>query len=307
VSSIEKLTAGMFPEVFTLLHRLDPHMPEAIARRAFEPRGWHDEDHYGYVMLAEGKPVGVLGALFSQRLIEGRSVRFCNLHNWYVEPAHRARSLLLMRPILALKDHVITDLSASGEVVAISERLGFTRLDRTIRLLPQIPWKSGTADLIDLVKTPDVVASRLNAQEQQLVRDHQHIGCQVLLVESDDGHCLVIASTVPARWLPHVFVHYLSNPQVFARHHSQIRHQLLRAGGCYVAVNTPHLAGETIPYSFTADANQRLVRGTHCPPESIDSLYSEMPLLKLPVYPRPPLFIRGTALRLWRLKKALAG
>ncbi|QDU27674.1 hypothetical protein ETAA8_27630 [Anatilimnocola aggregata] len=303
--AIEKLTAAMFPEVFdTLLREFDPQMPEAKCRRAFEPRGWHDEDHFGYVLRDQGRPVGVLGALFSRRLINGQDVRFCNLHNWYVQPAHRAASLLLMRPILALKDHVVTDLSASGEVVAISERLGFSKLDRTIRLLPKMPRGRATADVIELTSQPELAEAKLTPTEFQLYRDHQGIECRHLWIESSEGSCYLVASLVASRWLPHVFVHHLTNPEVFSRHHRLIRQHLLSAGGYYVAVNEPHLHDQRIPCSLRADANQRLVRGNLCPPAAIDSLYSEMPLFKLPIHPRPPLFIRGLALKLWRWKQA---
>lgn len=299
--SIEKLTAAMFPDVYDrLLRPFAPYMPRATLERAFVPRGWHDEDHFGYVLLVDGQPAGLLGALFSRRQINGQEVRFCNLHNWYVQPEHRASSLLLMRPILALRDCVITDLSASGEVVAISERLGFTRLDRTIRLLPPLPWQGSSATLVDLTAEPDRAPELLTAAEQTIFRDHQNIDCQHLVVLSDQGSCYLVASRNPSRWLPHTLVHYLSNPAVFARQHAFIRAQLLRSGGRYVAVNRPHLAGETIPCSFSADSNQRLVRGSAAAPEAIDSLYSELTLFKLPNYPRPPQLVRGLALRLWR-------
>ncbi|WP_425618697.1 GNAT family N-acetyltransferase [Anatilimnocola sp. NA78] len=304
--SIEKLTAAMFPDVYSsLLHPFDPQMPEATWQRAFVLNRWHDEDHFGYVLRDEGKFVGMLGALFSRRQVDGREVRFCNLHNWYVRPEFRAQSLLLMRPILALKDHVVTDLSASSEVVAISARLGFTKLDRTIRMLPRLPWRSSASDVLHL-DTEAAAAEKLTSAELQLFRDHQGIDCQHLFVASDEGDCYIIASRIKSRWLPHVFVHHLNNPQVFARQSLQIRHHLLQSGGRYVAVNVPHLAGQKVPYSLLADANQRLVRGIHCPPSAIDSLYSEMPLFKLPIYPRPPLFVRGTALRMWRWKNSCA-
>lgn len=306
---IEKITAAMFPEIYDrLLHPFSPYMRREVFKRAFVPRGWHDEDHFGYVLRVVGEPVGMLGALFSRRQIDGSEVRFCNLHNWYVQPAHRASSLLLMRPILALQDCVITDLSASGEVVAISERLGFTKIDRTIRVLPPIPWRGRGVELIDLAAEPHRAVELLSPEDQIIFRDHQDIHCQHWVVRNEAETCYLVASKIPSRWMPHTMVHYLSNPRLFAQHHAFLRGQLLRnGGGRYVAVNEPHLASAkaSIPCSFRADSNQRLVRGNQVggkliEPAAIDSLYSELALFKLPCYPRPPKFMRGVALQLWK-------
>lgn len=114
--SIEKLTAAMFPDVYDrLLRPFAPYMPRATLEAGFVPRGWHDEDHFGYVLLVDGKPAGLLGALFSRRQINGQEVRFCNLHNWYVQPEHPPAVCCRCGRSLVLRDCVITDLSASGE------------------------------------------------------------------------------------------------------------------------------------------------------------------------------------------------
>jgi hypothetical protein len=300
--TVDKLTAAMFPEVYEQLLRIfSPHMPREAFQRAFVPRGWNDEDHFGYVLRVDGQLAGLLGTLFSTRELAGRTYRFCNLHSWFVLPTHRAFSLLLMRPVLTLPDCVLTDFSASAEVMAISERLGFRTLDRTIRMMPPLPWRGRGAEVIDLQADPDLSSRLLSPAQQILFRDHQGIDCEHLLVRDDAGECYIVASRVPSRWLPHVHVHYLSDPRTFARLHATIRSYLFaRLGGRYVAINTPHLAGEKLPYSLGADANRRLIRGPEIESSLVDSLYSELPLFKLPIYPRPPLAIRGVALRLWQ-------
>lgn len=293
----------MFPEVYErLLRRFSPRVPRELFERAFVPRGWHDDDHYGYVLCSGGQPVGVLGTLFSRRQVDGRELQFCNLHNWYVEPDHRANSLLLMRQVLALRDCILTDLSPSGEVVAISTRLGFTRLDRSILLLPPLPWRGGAAaEIIDLQQHPERAAELLTPAEQQIYRDHQAIDCSHHIVLSDEGRCYLVSSRQASRWLPHALIHHVSQPQIFARHHGAIRARL--HAGYYLAVCRDHLAGATIPYSFRTDSNHRLVRG-ECPAAAVDTLYSEFALFKLPLHPRGPEWLRRAIRRCWPRRNA---
>ncbi|MGE3818647.1 MAG: hypothetical protein AB7I30_04380 [Isosphaeraceae bacterium] len=303
--ALEKLTSSRVEELFeTVVRPLAPRIPRQRWQRAFEPRDWRDEEHFGYVLVDGGKMIGMLGTLFSRRSIDGRDVRFCNLHNWYVTPEHRASSLLLMRPVLALREHVVTDLTATDEVVAISRRLGFATIERTALLLPPLPPSPGRnsheIELIDLTDQPDQADSALNATELRIFRDHQGIDCGHLLVRAPEGRCYLVYSQIACRWLPHCHIHHVSDATVFSRRHAAIRRRLLRDGGCYVALSSPLLGGAKLPLSIANGTCPWLVRSTSPPPTSLDSLYSEIPLSQLPLYPRPPRFLLPATRRLVR-------
>jgi hypothetical protein len=127
VPSLKKITPDFLPELIeTMLRRLDPQMSRERWRRAFTCCASSDEGDAGYALTDGGKIVGMQGMIFSRRTIAGQYARFCNLHCWFVEPEYRPKSLLLMKPVLDLKEHTITDLSASARVLDISKRLGFT-------------------------------------------------------------------------------------------------------------------------------------------------------------------------------------
>ncbi len=295
--SIIKLTASHFAELHdSLLRRFDPGIPEAIYRRAFVPRGWSDEEHSGYALVADGKMVGVLGTLFSQRPMGDRVVRFCNLHCWYVLPEYRGHSLLLMRHVLALKDHVILDISPSPDAAAISLRLGFEPLDHRFHLLPPLPgppaWHeeppAEALEFMDLTASPELSRLLPGEVERRMFEDHADLDCGHTLVKEGSDFCYLVHSRVDRAWKSHVTMQHVSDPAFLARRHASIRSHLLRAGERYVAVPALLMGGVSIPRSFLVPDRPKLWRAPVPPPATLDFLYTEVPIFKLPAFPRPP-------------------
>ena len=94
-------------------------------------------------MLVEGEAiVGAQLAFYSERTVEGRAERFCNLGAVCVLPAYRFDALRLLRAPLAQDGYHFTDLSPSGSVVGLNSRLGFEFLDTTTSVIPNLPWPS---------------------------------------------------------------------------------------------------------------------------------------------------------------------
>ena len=81
-------------------------------------------------------------AFYSERVIDGRHERFCNLGAWCVSPEYRFHGLRLLKAALSQEGYHFTDLSPSGNVVGVNERLSFRFLDTTTALVPNLPWPS---------------------------------------------------------------------------------------------------------------------------------------------------------------------
>ena len=86
--------------------------------------------------------VGAHLAFYSERVIDGRLERFCNLGAWCVLPEHRFHALRLLKALLAQDGYHFTDLSPSGNVIGLNTRLGFRFLDTTATAIPNLPWPS---------------------------------------------------------------------------------------------------------------------------------------------------------------------
>ena len=57
-----------------------------------------------------------------------------------MSPGYRLHGLRLLKAVLRQEGYHFTDLSPSGNVVGINERLRFRFLDTTTALVPNLPW-----------------------------------------------------------------------------------------------------------------------------------------------------------------------
>lgn len=302
--SLEKITTDRFPEIHAeLLSDWEPTLPESTWRLVFTRHWPVDEEHFGYALIHQGKPVGMIGTLFSQRQIDGRTRRFCNLHSWTVKPEFRGLSLLLMKPILALTEHAITDLTATPRVAAISKRIGLKVLDRFAYVLPPLPAAGlhSRATLNEL--NVDALDDDVPADVAQVCRDHAATECRHLLLREGEKICHIAFSVVDRHRLRYVAVHEVSDATLLARHHAVVRRRLLKSTGCaYVVIDSRLVEHARPPFSFRVRATEKLYRSTDLLPHQINSLYSEMVLLQHTTLPG----LRDR-FALWTRKQAVAG
>jgi len=57
--------------------------------------------NHGFMLLDDDTIVGAYLAFYSERTIDGRRERFCNLGAWCVLPSHRFHSIRLLKALLA--------------------------------------------------------------------------------------------------------------------------------------------------------------------------------------------------------------
>lgn len=286
---VTKLTPEMFPELRDgLLRELDAKMPESRWRRCFVDMA-DAELGAGYALVDGGQIVGVLGTIYSERTIRGRTARFCNLHSWYVRPEHRGKSLLLMRPVLKLADHTVTDFSPTRSVVAISRRLGFEQLDSSAQLL--LPTRSGAGDVVEV---DDATAAMLSDADQRIYRDHAWNDCGHLLCANAGGYCYVVVSRIEYRWFSYGAVHYISDRQRFVEHQAAFRARIMNQTRTRaVLVESRHLEGVRLPRSVRVATYDKLFRPSGVAASDVDGLYTDAVNLGLSAIPRLRTLIAG--------------
>ncbi len=77
--------------------------------------GWHqaitppwdvEQPNHGYLLRENGRVVGAYLALYSERIIDGRTRRICNLGAWCVAEQHRATGLRMLRSLLRQRGYI---------------------------------------------------------------------------------------------------------------------------------------------------------------------------------------------------------
>lgn len=267
------------PAVAEFLHAtLNERVPVDTWLRAVNVP-WHVErPNAGFMLLDRDEVVGAHVAFYSERTIEGRLERFCNLGAWCVLPDYRFYALKLLKALLEQDGYHFTDLSPSGSVVGLNARLGFRFLDTTTLVVPNLPWPSLPGR--DTISSDPMLLERtLDGVELQRYRDHAAAGAaRHLLLVREDEWCYVIFRKDRRKGLP-VFasILHVSNPELFsAMARPLARHLLLHHGAAATLIE--RAVTEVQPrLSFEVESPRvKMFRSSSLEPAHMDYLYSEL-------------------------------
>ena len=281
--SLREVDITMFGQFYPLLRQINPELSKAEWYRVFTP-GWESpEDYCGYGLFDGAEMVGFLGFVFSQRTIDGRLEKFCNLTSWIVRESHKGHSISLMLALRKLKDYTITDFSATGGAIEISKRLGFQVLDDRVTVLPNIPLTILVPQPeLNIITEKSVIYQKLAPSEQKIFADHEALPrCHHLLVEKDRS-CYIIFNLVKNAKFPFVHIQYLGNAELFVRHSLVIRQAIDALCGytSWVIVDHRMLNGLKPLFCFNLPIEVcRLYKSPTLKPEQIDNLYSELVII----------------------------
>jgi hypothetical protein len=261
-----------------LTGELNPRVaPEAWASAARTP--WPGErPNAGYMLLDDGRVVGAHLAFYSERAIDGRPERFCNLGAWCVEPKYRLHGLRLLKALLAQDDYHFTDLSPSGSVVDINERLKFAFLDTETAVSPNLPWPTlpgRTAILTDRA----AIEVALSGDELALYRDHADLGAaRHLVIRRGERSCYVVFRADRRKGLPlFASILHVGDQDLFRAASRRLGRHLLLRHGLPAMLTERHVVERPQTISYTLKTPRRkMFRSASLKPAQIDYLYSEL-------------------------------
>ena len=153
---------------------------------------------------------------YSERLIDGHLQRICNLGAWSVADEYRASGLRLLRSLLRQPGYTFTDLSPSGNVVPLNTRFGFTPLDTTTALVPNLPWPVRSRG-VRVIDAPEEIDGLLSGRDLKIYRDHTAAPAahHVVLVDGDRS-CYVVFRRDRRKRLPlFASILHVGNPDLF--------------------------------------------------------------------------------------------
>jgi hypothetical protein len=278
-----------FEDIYPLLVQLrNGAMSKADWRWLLFEYPWAASQPRGWALYADGKAVGFIGAVFSARPLLGRVEKFCNPSSWIVLEGHRYASALLLKPILALKDHTVLSLSLSPDAYKVSLALGLRPLESEQLVLPPIPRPAEAIRALrgSFSLAPEEIRAELAGVERTM---HEDMGsspvARRVLLRRGDRQCYLVA-TLCRKWgVPYADVHYVGNREFFWEHRILAQAALVLAmgiAGLTVAIDRRFLVGRAPPLSQRMKV-MRLYRPAHddITPMMIDGLYSESMGLRL--------------------------
>lgn len=274
------ITTADIPAVARFLHgNLTTRVSTDAWERALQVPWKVSAPNHGFLLRDErGDVVGAYLAFYSERTIDGRVRRFCNLAAWCVLPQHRFHSLKLLKALIAQDGYEFTDLSPSGNVVPINTRLGFAFIDTTTALAPNLPWPSlpgGSRITAD----PVVIENTLTGNDLQIYRDHVGTSAarHVVLIRGD-RYCYVIFRTDRRKNLPFfASILYVSDPDLFRAMRRRFQSHLLMRHGVLAMLAELRVVGHRPTLSrLLRRPRRKMFRSADLPERDIDYLYSEL-------------------------------
>ncbi|RKQ85067.1 hypothetical protein C8N24_6701 [Solirubrobacter pauli] len=237
-----------------------------------------EQPNAGFMLVADDDQiVGAHLAFYSERTIAGQTERFCNLAAWCVLEEHRFHSLRLLKALLAQEGYHFTDLSPSGNVIKLNERLGFEALDTRASAIPNLPWPS-VPGRRRVSADPAVIERTLDGEQLALYRDHARAAAarHLVLIDGDEW-CYVVFRRDRRKNLPlFASLLHVSHPEVLRRMAGRLsRHLLLRHG---VAVTlAEHRIAQPPRLSFELGAPRpKMFKSDRVAAHQIDYFYSEL-------------------------------
>lgn len=257
---------------------LDANLNDQVPwHRACSSLAWSGvSPNYGFMLRDGHRVVGVLLALYSERMIGGRIERFCNMGSWCVVPDYRSRAISLLKALVSQDGYHFTVLTADVGPQEILAWSGFRHLDTSAALIPNLPWPSTFTRTI-VSSNPAVIESTLTGPELTLYRDHSAaLAAHHLVVVRGAESSYVTYRRSTFRNKPVALLLHVGNPDLFHRALRSVTSHLLVRHRLVATLAELQIIGHRPTGSLTVRNWPKMFRSTSLDPRYIDYLYSEL-------------------------------
>jgi hypothetical protein len=213
---------------------------EQGVQRVARYNAWRGATEIGHVLIAKGKPAGVILLVHSlSRQQSGAPCKVTNLSSWYVEPEHRHLAPLMLRNVLRTENTMFTDLSPSARVIPMLGPLGFRPVNAGLAAvaLPTAALQPARGGRV--MGLEDITPGALSDCTLRHLEIHMQFGAlaAILYVEGIYHPLLFVERTV--RKLPTVQLLYCEDNLCFQRCISAVARFLLRKGKLLMLIDIP--------------------------------------------------------------------
>ena len=231
----------------------------------------------GFMLVADDRIVGAQLAFYSERMIDDRVERFCNLGAWCVLPAYRLQGLRLLKAALGQAGYHFTDLSPSGNVVGVNTRLDFQFLDTSTVLVPNLPWPRRGDSVIS--SEPALIERTLTGPDLQLFRDHAATGAarHLVLIRGEESCYVIFRKDRWKRVRAFATILHVGNPGLYRALAGPLAHHLLVRHGAAATLAEERVIGYRPRLAVPIRSpRRRMFRSENLDPAEVDYLYSEL-------------------------------
>ncbi|BAM86491.1 conserved hypothetical protein [Bradyrhizobium oligotrophicum S58] len=230
---------------------------------------------FGYCLDQGGVPVGVILLLFSEVQAGGEPIVRANVSSWYVEPAFRSFSSMLVRA--ATRDKTVTyfNITPAPHTWPQVEAQGFSVYCRG-QIYAALALSRARPN-VTVEPFADDNVSGLSAYEADLLRRHADWGCLSMVArEAGVGHPFVFQKHRVKNLLPVYRLLYCRDVADVTRLAGNIGRFLLRRGGVLVRLDANEPMAGLVGW-YSDKRGRKYAKGPH-PPDLGDLAFTEAAL-----------------------------
>lgn len=263
------------------------HMGRRIAPelwvQSLSQRWAESTPNHGMQLRDDGRLVGVICAIYSDQLVDGRVERFCNPHSWCVLDGYRNGSLQLVLQLLRQRGYHFTMYTPNPKVAEVFLGLRFKVLDERLLIMPNLPSATAWAPGAFVETDPDRIGQCLGEQARREYEAHRHFPWLHFVAFGREGDaCLAIYKRRHWKRMPCAWLLHLSDAQAHARHHGLLANHLLwRQGLLVTRVEARLLAREPLLAYRTRRTQPKLLSSPTLGDAQARDVYSELVALDL--------------------------
>ena len=242
-----------------------------------------EKPNNGFLIRVDGQIVGGIGAIYAQRLINGKPEKFCNITSWCVLDQYRSQSMRLAIAVTSQPGFHFTDLTPTEVVSKTLQFLKFKPMNERQAVFPNFPWPFSLLAGVHVITDPDEIEQVLSSEERKAYMDHGHLSwLNHLAVGRPGAFCHVVYKRTQLKGVPGAFVLATSDPRRFLRHRFALgSHLLLRHGLFFTRIESRLLPKVPRPGIELSGYRNKVFRSDTLSEADISNLYTEIVALDL--------------------------
>ena len=281
--SVQPILEADVDSVGLFLHEhLNKRIAAATWSQSLRHRWAATQPNYGMQLLDDdGQRVGVLLAVYSDQIIDGKLEQFCNPHSWFVLDSHRHASINLVLAVIKQRGYHFTMFTPNPKVAQVFAGLRFKLRDDGLYYFPNLPrpWPSaGTF----VESHREQIADRLQGAARAEFEAHRDIPWLEFVAFGRPGDaCLAIYKRGRWKKMACAMLSHVSDPAAMARHGHLLRAHLLGCGMPVSRIESRFLASAP-PLAYRTKRTQpKLVSTRTLGDGQVRDVYSELMALDL--------------------------
>jgi len=266
-----------------LTENLSRDRSAAAWAEAFRQNWCSSKPNNGFVIRHEGRVVGGIGAIYSERPVHGRTERFCNITSWCVQDAFRAQSMRLAMALTSQDGFHFTDLTPTAVVSKTLQFLNFKPMNERHAIWPNVPWPFGRPAGVRVITDPEQIPSVLRVDDAKAYRDHRHLPwLRHVAVGRAYAWCYVVWKPTRLKRIAGAWILAASHPELFLRYRWALgSYLLLRHGLAYTRVESRLLPRLPKPCVELSGYRNKVFKSDTLTAADMSNLYTELVALDL--------------------------